>query len=102
MRVDLFKPNRQQSKYYLNLYEIASIGLIKNTKNKKHAVLAVVLISCLTEFKVENNIIASTCKVDDFPKQNTKVLSYIINENLFCFHQFLNIFFKAVIVFLLI
>jgi hypothetical protein len=34
------------------------------------ALLAVVLISCLTEFKVENNLIASTCKVDDFPKQN--------------------------------
>ena len=75
MRVDLFKPNRQQSKYYLNLYEIASIGLIKNTKNKKHAVLAVVLISCLTEFKVENKIIASTCKVDDFPKQKYFLIS---------------------------
>jgi hypothetical protein len=42
--------------------------------------LVAVLISCLTEFKVENNLIASTCKVDDFPKQNTNVLSYIINE----------------------
>ena len=73
-----------------------------NTRNKKHALLAAVLISCLTEFKVENNLIASTCKVDDFPKQNTNVLSYIINENRFCFHQFLNIFFKAAIVFLLI
>jgi hypothetical protein len=41
-------------------------------------------------------IIASTCKVDDFPKQHTNVLSYIINENRFCFHQILNIFFKAV------
>ena len=66
------------------------------------ALLAVVLISCLTEFKVENNLIASTSKVEDFPKQNTNVLSYIINENQFCFHQFLNIFFIAVIVFLLI
>ena len=41
-------------------------------------------------------------KVDDFPKQNTNVLSYIINENRFCFHQFLDIFFIAVIAFLLI
>ena len=102
MRVGLFKPNRQQSKCYLNLCEILCIGLIINTRNKKHALLAAVLISCLPEFKVENNLIASTCKVDDFPKQNTNVLSYIINENRFCFHQFLNIFFKAVIVFLLI
>ena len=102
MRVGLFKPNRQQSKCYLNLYEVLCIGLIINTRNKKHALLAAVLISCLTEFNVENNLIVYTCKVDDFPKQNTNVLSYIINEYRFCFHQFLNIFFKAVIVFLLI
>jgi hypothetical protein len=44
--------------------------LIINTRNKKHAHLAAVLISCLTEFNVENNLIAFTCKVDDFPKQN--------------------------------
>ena len=69
MRVGLFKPNRKQSKCYLNLCEILCIGLIIYTKNKKHALLSVVLTSCLTEFKVENNIIASTCKVDDFPKQ---------------------------------
>ena len=102
MRVGLFKPNRQQSKCYLNLCEVLCIGLIINTRNKKHALLASVLISCLTESKVENNLIASTCKIDDFPKQNTNVLSYIINENRFCFHQFLNISFKAAIVFLLI
>ena len=77
MRVGLFKPNRQQSKCYLNLCEVLCIGLIINTRNKKHALLAAVLISCLTEFKVKNNLIASTCKVDDFPKQHTNVLSYI-------------------------
>ena len=98
----MIKPNRQQSKCYLNLCEVLCIGLKINTRNKKHALLAAVLISFLTEFKVENNLIASTCKVDDSPKQNTNVLSYIINENRFCVHQFLNIFFKAVIVFLLI
>ena len=48
------------------------------------------------------SLIAKYKKLDDFPKQNTNVLSYIINENRFCFHQFLNIFFKAAIVFLLI
>ena len=48
------------------------------------------------------SLIAKYKKLDDFPKQNTNVLSYIINENRFCFHQLLNIFFKAVIVFLLI
>ena len=53
MRVVLFKPNRQQSKCYLNLCEVLCIGLIINTRNKKHALLAAVLISCLTEFKVE-------------------------------------------------
>ena len=98
MRVGLFKPNRQQSKCYLNLCEVLCIGLIINTRNKKHALLFAVLISCLTEFKVEDNLIASTCKVDDIPKQNTNIHSYIINVNRFCFH----IFFKAVIVFLLI
>ena len=66
IRVGLIKPNRQQSKCYLNLYEVLCIGLIINTRNKKHALLTAVLISCLTEFKVENNPIASTCKVDDF------------------------------------
>ena len=79
-----------------------NLKLIINTRNKKHALLFAVLISCLTEFKVENNFIASTCKVDDFRKQNSNVFSYIITENRFCFQQFLNIFFKAVIVFLLI
>ena len=54
MRVGLFKPNRQQSKCYLNIYEVLCSGLIIYTKNKKHALLAVVLISCLTEFKVKN------------------------------------------------
>jgi hypothetical protein len=34
MRVGLFKPNRQQSKCYLNLCEILCIGLIINTRNK--------------------------------------------------------------------
>jgi hypothetical protein len=55
IRVGLIKPNRQQSKCYLNLYEVLCIGLIINTRNKKHALLTAVLISCLTEFKVENN-----------------------------------------------
>jgi hypothetical protein len=44
--------DRQQSKCYLNLYEVLCIGLIINTRNKKHALLAAVLISCLTEYKV--------------------------------------------------
>jgi hypothetical protein len=44
MRVGLFKPNRQQSKCYLNLCKVLSIGLIINTRNKKHALLAAVLI----------------------------------------------------------
>ena len=48
------------------------------------------------------SLIAKYKKLDDFPKQNTNVLSYIINANRYCFHQLLNIFFKAAIVFLLI
>jgi F0F1-type ATP synthase delta subunit len=70
---------------------IESVGGFGSGLVSTPALLAAVLISCLTEFKVKNNLIASTCKVDDFPKQNTNVLSYIINENRFCFHQFLNI-----------
>jgi hypothetical protein len=69
------------------------------TGNKKYAILTAELIRCMTEFKEENNLIDSTGKVDDFPKQDTNVLSYIINENRFCFHQFLNIFFKATPIF---
>jgi hypothetical protein len=53
-----YYPNRQQSKCYLNLCEILCIGLIINTRNKKHALLAAVLISCLPEFKVENNLLS--------------------------------------------
>jgi hypothetical protein len=56
----------------------------------------------MTSLVIVLSLIAKYKKLDDFPKQNTNVLSYIINENRFCFHQFLNIFFKAAIVFLLI
>jgi hypothetical protein len=67
------KPNRQQSKCYLNLCEVLCIGLIIYTKNKKHALLVAVLISCLTEFilYVKDNINVSSFKSVKFLQATT-------------------------------